>query len=280
MVCRKLLIMPIFNYVKKYIQKGIPVFPQRTRDEYGADGTLYPCKSPLLRGGYKAATTDLYLLEKYWSRYPCSAIGMPTGEVSGLTAIDLDVKGNVNGIIEWERLNREFGTEPYDTTLVITPNKGYHLYYKYCESIKTSCDKLAIGIETKNNGSQITLPPSKNMYGEYKFLNNKKPTEIHNWIIDLLKIKPVVKTYELEVSVETDTIYKYLENISPDCDYYTWVTVGMALHSWSKNAGCVMWDSWSQKGKKYKPGECEKKWRTFSSQGIGIGTLFFLSNKK
>ena len=54
-----------------------------------------------------------------------------------------------------------------------------------------------------------------------------------------------------------------LDYISPDADYNVWLEVGMACH----NAGvpCEVWDQWSEKGSKYKPGECNRKWQTFDN---------------
>lgn len=53
-----------------------------------------------------------------------------------------------------------------------------------------------------------------------------------------------------------------LDYISPD-DYGTWDSVGMAL----KHEGydVSVWDAWSRGSAKYKPGECERKWRSFGN---------------
>lgn len=65
------------------------------------------------------------------------------------------------------------------------------------------------------------------------------------------------------------------QNIDPaDCDYQSWVNVGMALkyegYSWFD------WDQWSQKdGKRYHRGECERKWNSFVGSGTPVtgGTI-------
>lgn len=54
--------------------------------------------------------------------------------------------------------------------------------------------------------------------------------------------------------------------------YSEWTDVGMAL----KEAGyhASDWDAWSRRdAKRYHPGECERKWRTFTGTGITAGTL-------
>ena len=58
---------------------------------------VFPCKqdkSPLTPHGFKDATTDLDIIEKYWNRHPNALIGVPTGGVSDLFVIDID---NGNG---------------------------------------------------------------------------------------------------------------------------------------------------------------------------------------
>lgn len=53
--------------------------------------------------------------------------------------------------------------------------------------------------------------------------------------------------------------------ISPD-DYEVWYQVGMALKA--EGYSCDEWEKWSQGSSKYHPGECEKKWNSFNSEGV------------
>ncbi len=69
--------------------------------------------------------------------------------------------------------------------------------------------------------------------------------------------------------------YTLLNSINPDCSYDEWLKVGMALKH--EGASCDVWDSWSRSGRKYKPGECEKKWRTFNRNEITGGTLYHIA---
>ena len=71
-----------------------------------------------------------------------------------------------------------------------------------------------------------------------------------------------------------------LEHISPDSPYDEWLRVGMALHSWDEHQGLALWDPWSARGDKYRPGEPEEKWDGFTSGGgITLGSLFDLAKK-
>jgi hypothetical protein len=62
-------------------------------------------------------------------------------------------------------------------------------------------------------------------------------------------------------------------------DYDQWLRVGQALHS-SGDHLLGEWVHWSATSEKYKPGECETKWKTFNRGGsINIGTVFHLAAK-
>ena len=43
--------------------------------------------------------------------------------------------------------------------------------------------------------------------------------------------------------------------------YQEWINVGMALKA--EGYECSVWDNWSKNDKRYKDGECDKKWRGF-----------------
>lgn len=70
------------------------------------------------------------------------------------------------------------------------------------------------------------------------------------------------------------TILAALEAIDvASLSYQEWVSVGMALHS--EGFDCSVWEAWSRNDKRYHPGECERKWRTFSSVAMPVkaGTI-------
>ena len=71
---------------------GLPVFPC-------SDGisTNTKIKAPLVQGGFQSATKDLSQVEAWWGRFPSAAIGVPTGMVSGIVALDIDVRPNKDG---------------------------------------------------------------------------------------------------------------------------------------------------------------------------------------
>ncbi len=59
--------------------------------------------------------------------------------------------------------------------------------------------------------------------------------------------------------------------------YAEWVAVGMSLKQ--EGYSLEVWDNWSKNDTRYKPSECERKWRTFtgSSNPVGAGTIIQLA---
>ena len=69
--------------------------------------------------------------------------------------------------------------------------------------------------------------------------------------------------------------FSMLDAISPDCSYDEWLKVGMALKH--EGADVSIWDDWSRRGSKYKQGECQRKWKSFKSDGVTGGTLYHIA---
>ncbi|MBL6784640.1 MAG: bifunctional DNA primase/polymerase, partial [PS1 clade bacterium] len=70
---------------------------------------VFPCdqnKVPVCSGGFKAATQDPDEIERLFSIKGAALIGIPTGEASGLSVIDIDVRDGKQGL-EWEKKNAE-----------------------------------------------------------------------------------------------------------------------------------------------------------------------------
>lgn len=62
-------------------------------------------------------------------------------------------------------------------------------------------------------------------------------------------------------------------------NYAEWIDVGMALKA--EGASCSVWDDWSAKdGRRYHPGECDRKWDTFNSSGVTAGTIMHMAEQQ
>ena len=73
-----------------------------------------------------------------------------------------------------------------------------------------------------------------------------------------------------------------LEKIDPDAHHDDWIKVGMALHHQfdGELEGLELWDDWSATGAKYQPGECERRWETFDSDGKTPVTAAFIKRQE
>ena len=73
-----------------------------------------------------------------------------------------------------------------------------------------------------------------------------------------------------------DAVLEALKNLSPSvCTYEEWVQVGMALKA--EGYDCATWDEWSRDDSRYTEGACEKKWRTFTEEGVTGGTIIHIA---
>ena len=130
--------------------KGTPVFPCRASS-----------KKPLIAGGFKMATTEEAQIYSWWKKWPDAAIGLPTGTVTGLFVVDLDVKGGVNGKASLQNLETQH-EQLRQTFRVRTPSGGEHLYFKMPDGVDIGCSigKVGDGIDIKANGGYVIAPPS------------------------------------------------------------------------------------------------------------------------
>ena len=85
-------------------------------------------------------------------------IGLLTGNKSGITVVDIDVKDK--GLSTWQQLIELHG-EP-KTIKVRTGSGGLHYYFKYTNQLKSDSKVIVfegekVGIDIKNDGNKILL---------------------------------------------------------------------------------------------------------------------------
>ena len=103
--------------------------------EVAEDYPVFPCdtkKRPVCQGGFKAATQDPDEVERLFSAGNAALIGIPTGEVSGVSVIDIDVRDGKQGK-DWVVDNAEMlGV----TKVAETQSGGWHYYYQHVSGIR------------------------------------------------------------------------------------------------------------------------------------------------
>ena len=227
--------------------------------------------------------------------------GIRTGTVSGgIVAIDAD------GPAAHEKILELSSGQLLPETIAFTSNKPgrcQYLFYipeEYWEAVSTK--KIDTGIkgddgkeqklELRWDGCQSVLPPSAHPEtGCYRWVKSPKEIAIAPapmWVIEAMLVEseptqqepvrhPTSYSTKLRSGEEWSSqewALSYLCALSSyrADDYADWVAVGMALHSVSDSL-LTEWDNWSRQSSKYKPGDCEKKWKSFKRQGVAIGSL-------
>ncbi len=129
---------------------GVPVFPCEP------DG-----KRPLTRRGFLDATSNRAQVAAWWSRTPDANIGLPTGEVSGVVVVDVDVHGPIDGRVAWKRA-ADVGLVDGAGLLVRTPTGGTHAYFPATPGTEQRSWQAAnVGVDFRGDGGYVIAPPSQ-----------------------------------------------------------------------------------------------------------------------
>ena len=193
-----------------------------------------------------------------------------------------DIKNNKHqkdGFATWDQL-REEHSDPLETVGVRTGGGGLQMYFKYPHGhiIKSGTDVLGPGIDIRARGGYVIVPPSET---EARYTWEFSPADVEiaelpEWILTRINgaKEPEVKTEQpaeqpqrKDERLDVDIAYSALNALkaSRADDYQQWVEVGMSLFGLGQT-GLIAWNTWSKQSAKYKPGECEKKWNTFSKE--------------
>lgn len=244
-----------------YYDRGWSIFPLKGKRPL-VDWKTYQCE--------RGTRDDV---ERLFSDPACTGIGLALGGLSGVIRIDADSAG---ALAELQRL----GSLP-DTLCFRSPSSPHSFGWllQHVDGITT--EKLWKGkgeheeLRVQSHGAYTVLPPSlhPDTGTPYEWINEAPIARIPRWLLDFYtgrmllelvkELRPTLKQPDLP------EIQQALAHIPAD-DYDMWVQVGMALRSVSPEY-CSIWDTWSQTAAdKYKAGECEKKWATFSDTPGGV----------
>jgi len=229
-------------------------------------------------------------------------IGIACGKEGGVFALDIDIKGKINGFDALEGFEAEHGSiiAPSQTT----PSGGRHFLFKWADDGVCSSNKIAKGIDTRGGNAascqgHIVAWPSEVDGGYYNWDKEGAVPSIPSWVLDEMgqswKNKAVsskgrgnenVDKDDLEMRYTIQQIREILEHIdATECDYSEWLHVGQAIGTQHPDAdGLQLWDDWSQSDStRYNvggPSSCRSKWPSFSADGpIRIGTLIHYAQK-
>ena len=159
-----------------YANMGWMVFPLHSIDEQGKCTCGNPTcsdagKHPRVARGLKEASRDLDQIDAWFGKdAPLSNIGIVTGEISGITVIDVDIGEGKFGAESWADAIKDHG-EP-QTLMAETGSGGMHFIFQYNSALKTASNVLGKGVDSRNDGGYIVGCPSRHRSGGvYKWLN-------------------------------------------------------------------------------------------------------------
>lgn len=157
---------------------------------------------------------------------------------------------------------------------------GRHLYFTLPEPLPLvmKLDQYP-GLDFKSSGF-VVGPGSRHETGGIYQLVHGGPEEIEpapQALIDLLR-KPERHRAEVNgrfMDVSHAEIADMLAHVDPDCDYDTWIRIGMAIHHATGGTGQAVWDAWSANGSKYESDAMDGHWHSFgrSANPVTLGTL-------
>jgi predicted P-loop ATPase len=165
----------------------------------------------------------------------------------------------------------------------------YQVPEKYWSKIKTRKYQTGVKdedgsveqIELRWNGTQSIVSGKHPKTNGYRWMDGRSPRDLEIAEAPLAIIEKMMEPKKKKASQiqtlnsDTDKARSLLQSINPNRldDYDTWLKIGMAAHSVGDDSLLSDWENLSQKNSKYKSGECEKKWSSFKSSGVSLGTL-------
>ena len=237
----------VYEYSLLYARMGFKVLPQK-RDGKGYIKNL----------SIEHATDNIEIV-KHWfgPGGPYEGFNILGTLPPGIMALDFDKHGKADGFAN-------SGLDMHDLTglRVLTPGGGCHFY----TSDKVSFFKKTAGIDKK---TACLLPPSIINGIRYQWDTGGEPGSLSDKMLEALGGRlPKKKGQEVEefATVAPDEFIKdLLTYFDPGAPYDEWCNVGMALHDNDPGQGHLdLWIEWSELSEKFKPGECESRWETFS----------------
>jgi hypothetical protein len=234
----------------------------------GAGYPVFPCNAkerrPYTSHGFKDATTNAAQVAAWWAEWPDALVGMPTGAVSGVYVLDIDVKNGKNGFDTLKRL----GYELPDTRTHWTRSGGCHLLFTAPQGMrmKTDAGVLGEGLDRRGDGGFIFWWPATG-----GLVTGAGLTPPPVWMMRDCGAPPntvLDSTVPAPLGLSDDTLRGMLHTLSPDdyAAYDKWVAVGAALHHETDGGlnGLALWDEISQVWPGYAGSEVlQSKWASF-----------------
>ena len=156
----------------QYLSEGMSVIPLKPND-----------KKPLLSTWAQLQTVPMTSDEavEVWKSEPDANLGIVTGQISGLSVLDIDGK---DGALAIQKANISLP----ETRVVRTPN-GLHYYFQFTDDMKQSAGVID-HVDIRSTGGYVVAPPSTINGKEYMVAKNLPPVFWTDIPEELLGRKP------------------------------------------------------------------------------------------
>lgn len=173
--------LPLAQAASHLVGHGLPVFP-----------CVPGGKHPLTRHGFLDATTNQTTVRSWWGRWPQANIGMPTGPLSGVDVVDVDVRPNGDGRSVFKAVASQASADGWAFT-VRTPSGGLHLYFPADpERPQTSWACGTAHVDFRGAGGYIIVPPSAIQTGGQQVLYRLTSTQADARPMDAARLRQAV----------------------------------------------------------------------------------------
>jgi hypothetical protein len=159
----------------EYAKRGWHVFPV-------AAGK----KTPRTANGFHDATVDESAVREWWDGKPFLNIGVATGAVSGIWALDIDGEPGAASLMDLEQAHGELP----ETMAFRTPRGGRQYLFNLSTlspgvSISSAVGILP-GVDVRGDGGYSVFPPSTRPEGPYAWISTADVADPPAWLIDLV----------------------------------------------------------------------------------------------
>jgi hypothetical protein len=169
--------------------EGLPVFPCARVD-----------KTPLVSGGYKAASVDLAIITGWWQRWPWALIGVPTGVKFDVLDVDL----------QHAEARQWYAHADLPTTRTHrTRSGGLHLLFRPQADFKCSVSKLARRVDTRGLGGYVIWWPACGLEVTCAGLLAEMP----EWLLKKLAPSPLPPPKPLSTSTDIHQVRRKLNGV-------------------------------------------------------------------
>ncbi|WP_245794532.1 AAA family ATPase [Vannielia litorea] len=240
--------------------KGFTVFPA------GAN------KRPLIKGWQDKASDDPAQIERWWKKWPNAMPALPTGSRNGIAVMDVDCKGERDGLAALALFNDVDAMSP---VWITTPSGGRHIYFRPPEGMGNSAP-VPYGVDVKAEGGFVIAPGAINGKGVYSITSGSLGDDLPEWPKTFLpQQKPAGQAKAEPSGRDFSVILSALSALPNDGDEFggreDWLRIGMALHAETEGSleGEEAWHDWSAQHPSYDTTKTDEAWASFTADKEG-----------